>query len=250
MGIWTDLKVLYDVNCRPIRGDSHQERLESFYTNQAEVYDAFRENFLHGRRELWQRLPTVQQGVWVDLGGGTGSNLEYIADKVCQFRKIYLVDLATSLTRIAQRRIAQHGWHNVEIVHADATTFMPPEGMADLVTFSYSLTMIPNWFAAIENANRILHRDGVIAAVDFYVTRKYPVANRPRSGWFTRHFWPWFFARDNVFLSPDHLPYLESHFKPLLCEERRVRVPYIPWLKVPIYLFLGRKIAFNKHIDN
>ena len=34
----------------------------------------------------------------------------------------------------------------------------PDEGLGhvDLVTFSYSLTMIPDWFAAMDNANALL----------------------------------------------------------------------------------------------
>ena len=50
----------------------------------------------------------------------------------------------------------------------------PPEAPVDVVTFSYSLTMIPDWFAAIENALRMLRPGGQIGVVDFYVSRKYP----------------------------------------------------------------------------
>ena len=39
-------------------------------------------------------------------------------------------------------------------VEADAATFRPAEGQADVVTFSYSLTMIPDWFTALETALR------------------------------------------------------------------------------------------------
>ena len=51
---------------------------------------------------------------------------------------------------------------------ADATRFRPPEGAADVVTFSYSLTMIPDWFAALENAAAMLKPGGTIGVVDFY----------------------------------------------------------------------------------
>ena len=43
---------------------------------------------------------------------------------------------------------------------ADATTFQPDAGKADVVTFSYSLTMIPDWFAAIDNALAMLRPAG------------------------------------------------------------------------------------------
>ena len=34
----------------------------------------------------------------------------------------------------------EKGWKNVHVVEADACQFVPPEGCATLVTFSYSLS--------------------------------------------------------------------------------------------------------------
>ena len=48
------------------------------------------------------------------------------------------------------------------------TTF-EPEGPADVVTFSYSLTMIPDWVRALEQAWALLKPGGTIGIVDFYV---------------------------------------------------------------------------------
>jgi S-adenosylmethionine-diacylgycerolhomoserine-N-methlytransferase len=155
--------------------------------------------------------------------------------------KIYVLDLSHSLLEIAKQRIATKGWVNVEAVEADATTFQPPGGPVDVVTFSYSLTMIPDWFAALENALAILKPGGTIGVVDFYVSRKYASDGLARHGWWTRSFWPTWFALDNVFPSPDHVPFLHRHFDVLHFEEHRAKVPYIPLLRVPYYLFVGRK---------
>jgi S-adenosylmethionine-diacylgycerolhomoserine-N-methlytransferase len=46
---------------------------------------------------------------------------------------------------------------------------------------------------------------------------------------------------DNVFPSPDHVPFLQRHFEPLKFEEHRSKVPYLPLLRTPYYLFVGRK---------
>jgi S-adenosylmethionine-diacylgycerolhomoserine-N-methlytransferase len=62
-----------------------------------------------------------------------------------------------------------------------------------------------------------------------------------RHGWLTRHFWPAWFSRDNVFPSPDHLPYLQRRFEPVSLVENRAAVPYLPLARVPYYLFIGRK---------
>src|SRR5205085_6848833 len=136
-------------------------RMERSYDGQAAVYDDFRKRLLKGRQELWNLIQPPAGGTWLDMGGRTGANLEYFegsAFRVQQellnpeprtlnpclggLEKIYVLDLSHSLLEIAKRRIATAGWANVETVEADATTFKPPCGQVDVVTFSYSLTMI------------------------------------------------------------------------------------------------------------
>lgn len=77
------------------------------------------------------------------------------------FSHVYVVDLSPSLCEVARQRFARLGWKNVSVVCEDARKFrlpssekgmvkLPhdplargPEGAADLVTMSYSLSMIP-----------------------------------------------------------------------------------------------------------
>ena len=146
-----------------------------------------------------------------------------------------------SLLQVADQRIQAAGWTNIETKEADATLFQPADSPVDVVTFSYSLTMIPDWFEAIENAVSMLKPGGLIGVVDFYVSRKYPPDGLKRHGWFTRSFWPVWFAGDNVFPSPDHIPFLHRHFDPVHFEERKAKIPYIPFIRAPYYTFVGRK---------
>jgi S-adenosylmethionine-diacylgycerolhomoserine-N-methlytransferase len=260
MGLASDLKILYHLALKPVRGNDHAARMESFYAGQAGAYDDFRKRLLKGRQELWNLIPPPAEGTWIDMGGGTGANLEYFrregsgfgvqgsgeaaqGTRLAGLEKIYVLDLSHSLLEVAKQRIAKQGWTNVETVEADATTFQPPGGGVDVVTFSYSLTMIPDWFAALENALAILKPGGTIGVVDFYISRKYAAGGLARHGWWTRSFWPTWFALDNVFPSPDHVPFLHRHFDVLHFEEHRAKVPYIPVTRVPYYLFVGRKRA-------
>jgi S-adenosylmethionine-diacylgycerolhomoserine-N-methlytransferase len=260
MGLASDLRILYHLALKPVRGKDHAARMESFYAGQAGAYDDFRKRLLKGRQELWRLIPPPAGGTWIDMGGGTGANLEYFggqgpgarshgagvgsqAERLAGLEKIYVLDLSHSLLEVAKQRIAAQGWTNVETVEADATTFQPPGGPVDVVTFSYSLTMIPDWFAALENALAILKPGGTIGVVDFYVSRKYASDGLARHGWLTRTFWPTWFALDNVYPSPDHVPFLHRHFDVLHFEEHRAKVPYIPLARMPYYLFVGRKRA-------
>lgn len=92
-----------------------------------------------------------------------------------KFKAIYVVDLCTSLCDQARRKVVTKGWNNVFVVEGDACAFTPPEGVATLVTFSYSLssellppvchccrcqpcTLSPNsWFACYYSGSSTRH---------------------------------------------------------------------------------------------
>lgn len=146
-------------------------------------YDNFRENFLHARADLMQSVPVKKAGknVWIDVGGGTARNLEFMPADVIKkyFSAIYVVDVSPSLLEIAQRRVNAMGLgHIVHIVEHDFTassifkTISGQEGKVDLITFSYSLSMIPDKVGALNNAMRFLKPDGqgVLGVADFFLS--------------------------------------------------------------------------------
>jgi S-adenosylmethionine-diacylgycerolhomoserine-N-methlytransferase len=241
MGALSQLKTLYHLTLSPIRGETHQERLDSFYGGQADDYDAFRKKMLHGREALFERLPVTPGGAWIDIGAGTARNGELFGDRLKEFGSATFLDLSKSLIEVADRRISEKGWTNAKTLCADATAIPLPDASLDLVTFTYSLTMIPDWFAAIEEAHRLLKPGGVIGVVDFYVSRKYPADGRRKHSYFNRNFWPYWFNHDNVHPSADHLPMLERRFQSELVEESQGKLPLLPIIRAPYYRFIGRK---------
>ena len=106
------------------------------------------------------------------VGGGTGWNIEAMSRFVNvpeYFSSVYMVDYSPSLCEIARKRFERLGWDNVTVVCEDARNFRlenyepglspvqipprspmlsyfkqqrPEHGGADLVTMSYSLSMI------------------------------------------------------------------------------------------------------------
>jgi len=237
MQVANHLRFLFQAARTPLRPVARGDRLKLSLPRQGGDGPAPR-RLRPGCAELLGRLPTTPGAVWIDLGGGSGAHLEALGGRIRQLGKVIIVDTAEPLLRQAQERIGRHGWTNVTTVHADATRLPLQLEEADVVTFCYSLTKMPDWYTAVENAFRLLRLGGHVGVVDYYVSRKHPAGGFRRHGAWTRAFWPWWFARDNVFLNPDHIPYLHQLFEPIHVSED---LQWLPAGRVPYYQFVGRK---------
>lgn len=244
MSLAADLRIAWRLVRGQPDGADHQARLDGFYAVQADDYDRFRERLLHGRAELCAELAArlPEGGTIAEFGAGTGRNLEFLGPALERCRQVYAVDLCPSLLRRAAARIAERAWSNVRAVEADATTWRAPQPL-DAVLFSYSLTMIPDWFTAIDNALANLRPGGVLAVVDFHVSRRHPEPGLTRHGAVARWFWPAWFGHDGVHPNPDHLPYLRRCCRQLALYEGMGRVPMTPGLRAPYYRFLGQRYS-------
>lgn len=218
---------------QPASGN-HAENLQAFYAPQAARYDAFREDMLHGRAELISRLD-IQPGCrMVELGGGTGRNIDFLGERVTSLASYELVDLCPALLEVARERASHHP--AVTLVQADASNWRPQQPV-DIVLMSYSLTMMPDWTATLRNALLMLKPGGQIAVVDFHLPAG---MNRLHA-----EFWRRWFRHDGVRLSDLHLRALRLRTREIVCAEERGRLPYLtalsPMLHMPYYLYLGRR---------
>lgn len=228
---WRDVRTIAHMARPRQRQGSHADRLERFYRGQARDYDDFRERLLPGRRELVASLPLSPGAVWIDLGGGTARNLLLAGAALSALGHVYVIDITPSLLAVARGRCAGHAWTNVTIIEGDATDVWLPSGIADVVTCSYALTMMPAWRAVIGEASRLLRHGGTFGAVDFFVAPHHPAL--------TQHVWPWWFAHSHVDLREPRLPALRQRFATSSLVEARTRLPYLPVGRVPYYRFTG-----------
>lgn len=227
-----DARVLWRLVIGQPRQGSHAQRLADFYAPQADRYDAFRARLLHGREELLRALDVEPGMTVVELGCGTGANLDALARALPLggLEEVTLVDLCPPLLALARRRAA--GLDNVSVVEADATHWRPARPV-DRVYLAYALTMMPSWEAVLENALAMLAPGGRLGLVDFHL---------PRSGSrLGNALWRRWFAHDGVHLSSAHLEALKTRLRMVHCQERRAPVPYLPGLRVPYYQFVGVK---------
>ncbi|KYG40892.1 hypothetical protein M433DRAFT_77038 [Acidomyces richmondensis BFW] len=280
----------YSCFLKPHTGDgtgSQQDALESFYKSQASIYDATRTRLLQGREDMLAlvaaqvkyRLKTGQLGrkkpIWVDIGGGTGWNIEQMQQQLdvpTFFHAVYLVDLSTSLCDIARKRFERLGWKNVHVICEDARQFRLSDyeaGVAeeqrdfsigksasyeeadardsvgaDLLTMSYSLSMIPEFHPVIDSVTNLLAPHGIVGVVDFYVQNQIEFSGRTYIGgaidrhcmWISRVFWRTWFELDRVNLESARRDYIEYKFGTILSTNRRCR---LLGFRIPYYIFVG-----------
>jgi len=181
----------------------------------------------------------------VDVGAGTGFNLEYVKTMVDNgfFKQIYLVDICKPLLDRARRRIKENGWERyVTVIQADASAgplipdkYLKAAGVdkVDFATFSYSLCMIPDWEGALNLALDMVREDGYIGAADFTVTDKQWSA--------TRLFWSKWFSLDGVHLTSRHIQTLTAKTKPMLNHAFSAGFPYFGWAKCWHFAYIGKK---------
>ena len=103
-----DLRVLWQLARGQSTRGSHADRLNAFYGPQAARYDAFRARLLHGREDVIQALAVPPGSHFVELGCGTGANLDLLARArpVSNLASVTLVDLCPPLLALARARSA------------------------------------------------------------------------------------------------------------------------------------------------
>ncbi|PWN29952.1 hypothetical protein BDZ90DRAFT_228998 [Jaminaea rosea] len=255
-------------NCfvQPIGKVANQgERLDKFYQHQATIYDVTRNHLLRGRKTMlklcaaqlheMRRTQPSKPLIWVDVGGGTGWNIEQMAEyfPLEQLSHIYLIDLCEPLLDVARKRFAARGLKNVTVLCQDASEFTLPdlkEGkMIDLFTCSYSISMMPPFYAVLDRIYSYLDPEtGVFGVVDFYVSGKTPPGKqsamiggdvRRECGPISRWFWRQWFSLDHVELHPARRDYLEYKFGTIKCFNGRNNfvIPFI--VRIPFYVWIG-----------
>jgi len=188
--------------------------MNAMYAYQRHFYDLTRKYWLLGRDRLIDRLAVPPGGTVLEIGCGTGRNLIAVARRYPSTR-LYGLDISAEMLTTARAKIQAAGLtRRVTLVEGDATNFDAEAlfGVAhfDRVFFSYSLSMIPDWRAALRQGARAAR--GTVHLVDFGQQEGYP-------RWFQRVMTVWLekfhvFPRANLPAALNELD-LKAQFRPL-----------------------------------
>jgi ubiquinone/menaquinone biosynthesis C-methylase UbiE len=140
--------------------------VQRFYKYHAIFYDFTRWMILHGRAQAVERMQLQPDSRVLEVGCGTGLNFAHVAKRLGAEGELVGLDFSADMLKRAERRVAARGWQNIELTQGDATQ-MQLGRQFDAIFFAYSLTMIPDWRAALDRAWEHLAPGGRIVVLDF-----------------------------------------------------------------------------------
>jgi S-adenosylmethionine-diacylgycerolhomoserine-N-methlytransferase len=197
---------------------AHQRRMDAVYGQMKYIYDATRPLFLAGRRQLRDAVRPAPGARILEVGCGTARNLILLAHAWPQ-TSLVGIDISSQMLSYAQTRVARAKLANqivlIEAELSDAIANDQCRAPFDYILFSYSLSMIPDWQAVLQQALPLLRPGtGVIVIADFGACNSWPA---PLASRLTKNLS--YFA---VTPRPDLVQFLQSQCGPLDIQERRL----------------------------
>jgi len=147
------------------------ETMDAIYRNQRFIYDATRKYYLLGRDQLLADLDVPNGGAVLEIGCGTARNLIRAA-RLYPTAQLYGLDASSQMLQTARGKVKRAGLQErITLAVGNATNFSPPELFSrerfERIFISYTLSMVPSWREAVEQAIGCLTPGGVLHALDF-----------------------------------------------------------------------------------
>ena len=162
--------------------------MDNMYRRQRYIYDLTRKYYLFGRDKLIQELPVGRDEHICEVGCGTARNLVLLA-KRHPSATFSGIDASSEMLKTAQASVDAAGaGAQVKLATALSTDFSGVLfGRAqpfDRLIYSYSLSMMDDWRAALEHGFAQLKPGGTVHVVDFGNQEGLP-------GWFKKMLGTW-----------------------------------------------------------
>lgn len=150
---------------------SHATAMDRMYRHTRHIYDLTRKPYLLGRDRLIAELGLEAGGSVLEMGCGTGRNL-IAAARAYPKAELYGFDISEEMLKTAKAAVSRAGLADrIHLTQGDATAFDAAAAFGresfDRVYFSYALSMIPPWRAALARGLSLTHSGGRYSVVDF-----------------------------------------------------------------------------------
>ena len=154
-----------------VAAPSHATAMDRMYRHTRHIYDLTRKPYLLGRDRLIAALGLDPGGTVLEMGCGTGRNLIAVAHAYPK-AALYGFDISEQMLKTARAAVRRTGLADrIHLAQGDAVQFDARAAFGresfDRVYFSYTLSMVPPWRAALAHGLALTHASGRFSVVDF-----------------------------------------------------------------------------------
>lgn len=160
----------FDFGFEPVSAAEKGEKVSNVFKSVASSYDVMNDLMSLGIHRLWkawfvESLPLRDQGVYLDVAGGTGDIAEAIVKRLQRFRfqaEMIVSDINPSMIEVGQRRYPDLTW-----VCANAENLPLEDNSIDVVTIAFGLRNVTHREKALQEAFRVLRPGGKFSCLEF-----------------------------------------------------------------------------------
>ncbi len=136
------------------------------YTIYSPFYDTLVGHFRHSRRKSVESLEVKQGDRVLLIGAGTGLDLKLLP-KGCE---ITAIDITPAMIHKIKKRNRKLNY-NVNVIVMDGQALQFPDNSFDKIILHFVLAVIPDPFACIKEAERVLKDGGNIVVLDKFLPK-------------------------------------------------------------------------------
>lgn len=154
---------------------AHLRRSERQWNRWSDWYRLSEHDFEPIRANLIDAMAIASGDSVVEIGCGPGVNFSLLVEAVGDEGRVVAIDYSPAMVERAVRRIDANGWHNIEVIRADATTARFDDTF-DAALATLSLSIMPDVERTIQNVYEALDPGGEFGVLDVREFPAWPAA--------------------------------------------------------------------------
>jgi len=166
----TSSKDRFDFGFEKVSATEKTEKVTRVFERVSSRYDIMNDVMSFGIHRLWKRwfvesLPLHQNGVYLDVAGGTGDVASSLADRLTRFgiqAQILVSDINPAMIEVGQKKFPHLSW-----ACGSAESLPIPDNSVDVITIAFGLRNVTHRDQALAEFYRVLKPGGKMVCLEF-----------------------------------------------------------------------------------